>query len=210
MQDIAKRLIVERVRAVFNDRASGERPVVRRPEGLFGPKSVAWRVHGDVTTMMVGGIAALLLQMLHPAVLAGVWDHSNFRNDSLGRLRRTARFIALTTYGSRDEAEAAMKKVREIHRHVRGTMPNGKSYAADDPSLLLWVHASESISFLNAWIKYAQPAMRLADQDRYFAEVAAVARGLGAIAVPTTRAATTTTRRRTRPRCRRPRARTRR
>ncbi len=51
--------------------------------------------------MMVGGVAALLLQMLHPAVLAGVWDHSNFRTDMLGRLRRTARFIAMTTYGAR-------------------------------------------------------------------------------------------------------------
>ena len=93
----ARQAIVSRVRAVFNDRARGEKPVVRRPDGLFGPQSVTWRVHGDVTTMMVGGVAALLLQMLHPAVLAGVWDHSNFREDMLGRLRRTARFIALTS-----------------------------------------------------------------------------------------------------------------
>ncbi|MBV8457219.1 MAG: DUF2236 domain-containing protein, partial [Acetobacteraceae bacterium] len=91
-----KRAITRQVVATFNDRAKGETPVRRRPDGLFGPRSVAWRVHSDVTTMMVGGVAALLLQMLHPAVLAGVWDHSNFRTDMLGRLRRTARFIALT------------------------------------------------------------------------------------------------------------------
>jgi uncharacterized protein (DUF2236 family) len=92
-----KHAIATRVSALFNDRARGEAPVKRRPDGLFGPRAVAWRVHGDVTSMMVGGIAALLLQMLHPAVLAGVWDHSNFRTDMHGRLRRTARFIALTT-----------------------------------------------------------------------------------------------------------------
>ena len=83
--------------------------------------------------MMVGGVAGLLLQMLHPAVLAGVWDHSNFRADMHGRLRRTARFIALTTYGGQAEAEAAIARVRGIHDHVRGTLPNGRAYAANDP-----------------------------------------------------------------------------
>ena len=92
-----KQAIAAEVAGLFNDRARGERPVTRREDGLFGPASVAWRVHGDVASMMVGGVAGLLLQMLHPAVLAGVWDHSNFRADMHGRLRRTARFIALTT-----------------------------------------------------------------------------------------------------------------
>ena len=97
MQQMVKDLIVERVRSFFNDRSHGEQPVKRSHDGLFGPNSVAWKVHGDVATMMVGGVAGLLMQMLHPAVLAGVWDHSNFRQDMHGRLRRTARFIALTT-----------------------------------------------------------------------------------------------------------------
>src|SRR5919205_645849 len=83
-----KQAIAGQVVALFNDRARGERPVQRRPDGLFGPYSVAWRVHGDVASMMVGGIAGLMLQMLHPAVLAGVWDHSDFRADMRGRLRR--------------------------------------------------------------------------------------------------------------------------
>ena len=76
-----KGTISAQVVALFNDRSRGERPVVPRLDGLFGPHAVAWRVHGDVTSMMVGGVAGLLLQMLHPAVLAGAWDHSNFRAD---------------------------------------------------------------------------------------------------------------------------------
>lgn len=173
---------------MFNDASKGEAPVQRRTDGLFGPKAVAWRVHGDVTTMMVGGISALLLQMLHPAVLAGVWDHSNFRTDMQGRLRRTARFIALTTYGSRSEAEGVMAQVRHIHDHVSGVLPDGMPYKAGDPHLLNWVHVTEATSFLDAWIRYGEPGMSGADQDRYFAEFAQVARALGADRVPVTRA----------------------
>ncbi|MBR0657103.1 oxygenase MpaB family protein [Plastoroseomonas arctica] len=183
-----KTAITGRVVALFNDRARGEAPVVRRTDGLFGPGSVAWRVHGDVTSMMIGGVSSLLLQMLHPAVLAGVWDHSGFRTDMRGRLRRTARFIALTTYGGRAEAEAAIARVRHIHGHVRGTLPDGTAYAADDPALLAWVHVTEAVSFLNACRRYAEPEMSLADQDRYFAEMAQVAIALGAAPVPTDQA----------------------
>lgn len=190
MQEIAKRLLVSKVRAALNDQTTGEHPVQRRTDGLFGPQSAAWRVHGDVTTMMVGGIAALLLQMLHPAVLGGFWDHSNFRAEMHGRLRRTARFIALTTYGSGEEALGAIKRVRHIHQQVRGELPNGTAYSATDPELLTWVHVTETLSFLDAWIRYAEPSMARSDQDRYFAEVAVVAEQLGAVNVPTSRAQT--------------------
>lgn len=183
-----KDVIATEVVALFNDRSRGEKPVKRRPDGLFGPGAVAWRVHGDVTSMMVGGIAGLLLQMLHPAVLAGVWDHSNFRADMHGRLRRTARFIALTTYGGRAEAEAMIARVSGIHDRVRGTLPDGRPYAANDPALLAWVHVTEATSFLDAWIRYAEPRMSAADQDRYFAEMTGIALALGADPVPRTRA----------------------
>src|SRR5271166_1288622 len=139
----AKAAIAAQVVALFNDRPPGEKPIARRDDGLFGPRSVAWRVHGDVTSMMVGGVAGLLLQMLHPAVLAGVWDHSNFRTDMQGRLRRTARFIALTTYGGQADAEAVIARVRGIHDRVHGTLPDGSPYAANDASLLAWVHVTE-------------------------------------------------------------------
>ena len=159
----------------------------RRPDGLFGPAAVAWRVHGDVTSMMVGGVAGLLLQMLHPVVLAGVWDHSNFRQDMLGRLRRTARFIAMTTYGGPEEAAAAIARVRGIHDHVSGTLPDGTPYVASDPALLAWVHVTETTCFLDSWVRYAEPGMSRAEQDRYFAEMAQIGSALGADPVPRTR-----------------------
>ncbi len=182
-----KDAIIGRVVALFNDRSRGEKPVARRSDGLFGPRSVAWRVHGDITSMMVGGVSGLLLQMLHPAVLAGVWDHSNFRADMHGRLRRTARFIALTTYGGKADAEAVIARVRGIHDQVRGVLSDGAPYSANDPSLLAWVHVTEATSFLNAWMRYAEPGMSAADQDRYFAEMAEVADRLGADPIPRTR-----------------------
>lgn len=183
-----RRALVQRVQAVFNDRERGERPTVRSSDALHPPHSVIWQVHGDVTTMMIGGVTALLLQMLHPAALAGVWDHSTFRDDMLGRLRRTARFIAVTTYGQRDEALAAIAKVRHIHEHVHGTTAEGKAYAASDPHLLAWVHVCEAICFLDAWIAYGDPAMSRARQDAYFEQAGEVARALGADPVPQTRA----------------------
>ena len=182
-----KNAIAAQVVALFNDSTRGERPVTRQPDGLFGPRAVAWRVHGDVASMMVGGISGLLLQMLHPAVLAGVWDHSNFRADMHGRLRRTAKFIALTTYGGRADAEAVMARIRGIHDRVTGTLPDGTPYAANDPALLAWVHVTETTSFLAAWRRYAEPGMSAADQDRYFAEMAQIGMALGADPVPRNR-----------------------
>jgi uncharacterized protein (DUF2236 family) len=183
-----KQRIAAEVVSIFNDREKGQRPVQRRPDGLFGPHSIVWRVHGDVTSMMVGGVSGLLLQMLHPAVLAGVWDHSNFRQDMLGRLRRTARFIALTSYGGREEAEAAIDRVRSIHDRVGGTLPDGTPYRAGDPRLLAWVHVTETWSFLSGWVRYAEPGMSAADQDRYFAEMARLGGALGADPLPHSRA----------------------
>ena len=183
----AKRALVRRVRAVFNDQARGEKPVPRSDDAFYPRDSVIWRVHGDVTTMMVGGVSALLLQMLHPAVLAGVWDHSHFRTDMLGRLRRTARFIAQTTFGARGQAEAAIETVKEVHRHVRGTLPDGSAYRADDPHLLAWVHVTEATSFLDAWQRYGARSLTVAEEDAYFSEFALIAEALGTAPVPHSR-----------------------
>ncbi len=155
--------------------------------GLFGPDSVCWRVHGDFTSMMVGGISALLLQALHPLALAGVWDHSNFRDDLLGRLRRTGQFIAATTFGSHADADRLIERVRRIHSGVTGTAPDGRAYAASDPDLLTFVHVAEVSSFLKSHLRYLNPALSAADQDRYYAEVALIAERLGAREVPRSR-----------------------
>jgi uncharacterized protein (DUF2236 family) len=105
-----------------------------------------------------------------------------------GRLRRTARFIALTTYGGRDEAEAVIARVRRIHDRVTGTLPDGTPYAANDPAMLAWVHVTETTSFLGGWVRYGEPRMSGADKDRYFAEMARVAAALGADPIPRSRA----------------------
>jgi uncharacterized protein (DUF2236 family) len=157
--------------------------------GLFGPDAVCWTVHADFTSMMVGGIGALLLQMLHPLALAGVVDHSNFRTDLLGRLRRTASFVAGTTYGSRQTAEMLLARVRKVHRTVTGTAPDGRPYTAEDPALLTWVHVAEVSSFLRGYLAYVDADLPAADQDRYFDETARVAEALGAREVPRSRAA---------------------
>lgn len=183
-----RRALVKQVRSTFNDQSKGEKPVPASDDALFPPGSVIRRVHGDVTSMMVGGIAALLTQMLHPKALGGVWDHSDVAEDQLGRLRRTARFIAVTTYGHRDAAMQAIAKVRAIHDQVSGTLPDGTEYRATDPRLLAWVHVAGAINFLDGWRRYAEPRMSNADQDRYFAESGDVARLLDADPVPRSRA----------------------
>lgn len=156
--------------------------------GLFGPDSVCWRVHGDFTSMMVGGISALLLQALHPLALSGVWDHSNFREDLLGRLRRTGQFISATTFGSHADADRLIERVQRIHAGVSGTAPDGRRYAASDPDLLTWVHVAEVSSFLKSHLRYLNPTLSAAEQDRYYAEVALIAERLGAQDVPRSRA----------------------
>ena len=185
--DAVRRRIAREVHKVFHSNP-GEPRVTRSPNALIPADSVGWRVHGDVTTMMVGGIAALLLQMLHPAALAGVWDHSDFEADMLGRLRRTARFIAVTTYAERAQGEAMIARVKAIHDRVDGTLPDGRAYSANDPDTLAFVHVAGALCFLDAYIRFVAPRMSSADQDAYFAEVAGTARALGANPVPASRA----------------------
>lgn len=179
--------LVERVRATFNDTATGEQPVPPSDEAWFAKDTPIRMVHADVVSMMVGGMAALLLQMLHPHALRGVLDFSDFRADMHGRLRRTARFIAVTTYGHRDHAEAAVARVNRIHAEVRGTLPDGTPYSATDPRVLAWVHVTEALMFLEAWLEHVRPDMPPAEQDEYFRQFAFIARKLHADPVPETR-----------------------
>ena len=182
-----RQAVLNRVRAVFNDTQNGQQPVPPSDDAYFAKDSPIRLVHADATSMMIGGIRSLLLQMLHPHALQGVLDHSNFRSDMHGRLRRTARFIAVTTFGHRDEADKIIDRVNRIHEYVNGTLPDGTSYSARDPETLAWVHVAEATSFLEAYLQYVKPGMSFADQDEYYRQFAVVARKLGADPVPETK-----------------------
>jgi len=146
--------------------------------GLFGPGSVAWKIHAD-PAMLVGGLRAILVQALEPRSMAAVDQHSRFREDPWGRLERTTKYVVSTTYGTTAEAEAAAALVRRVHVNVRGVDPVTRlPYSADDPDLLLWIHAVEVESFLLSYRTYAGRIDR-ADGDRYVAEMARAAELLG-------------------------------
>ena len=156
--------------------------------GLFGPGSTVWRVHGDLPGMFTGGIAALLLQSLHPLAIAGVDQHSDFRRDPVGRLNRTAGFVSVTSYGSTEAAEAALARVRRVHEYVRGTAPDGRDYSAGDPELLRWVHVAETACFLAGHQRYGRTPLTPGECDDYLREAAVVAERLGATGIPVTTA----------------------
>ena len=152
--------------------------------GWFGPGSQTWEVHSSLATL-VGGVRALLLQTCHPLALAGVEEHSSYREDPLGRLQRTNMFVTTTTFGSTQRAEGAARLVRSVHERVVGTAPDGRPYRAGDPRLLLWVHVGLTDSMLVAAQRYHRAPV---DADAYVAEMAVTGRAVGVSDPPTTRA----------------------
>lgn len=183
-----KAQLAQRVRAMTG--ATGDARDFLEPAGdpgLFGPDSAAWQVHGHFVAMMTGGLSSLMLQALHPRALAAVWDHSRFRTQLQARLGRTALFVATTTYGGSAAALQAMARVNRIHAQIRGHLPDGSPYEANDPELIRWVHLGETTSFLRAYQDLSLRPLGRARQDQYFAEMAQVGQGLGARGVPLTR-----------------------
>lgn len=179
--------LVDQVRNVFNDSNAGHKPEPPSDEALFERDTPIRMVHADLVGMMSGGIRALMLQMLHPHALQGVLDHSNFREDMHGRLQRTARFIAVTTFGHRDRATAAIERVNAIHAKIEGSLPDGTPYNATNPRTLAWVHVTEAQSFLAGYLRHVRPNMPSHEQDEYYRQFAVIARALGADPVPLTR-----------------------
>jgi uncharacterized protein (DUF2236 family) len=169
--------VIERV-AGPRRRAPGERPRVAEADRWFAADRPIRQVHSDCA-MFVGGIAALLLQSLHPLAMAAVAEHSGYRSDPWGRLQRTSHFIAATTFGRREDAVAAIAQVRAVHEHVRGTAPDGRPYAASDPRLLTWVHVAEVHAFLRAYQVYGERPLTQAARDGYVADMALIAAELG-------------------------------
>jgi uncharacterized protein (DUF2236 family) len=154
-------------------------------DGLFPPDSMTWRVHGD-PLLWVGGLRALLLQAVHPAAMAGVLQHSDFRADPWGRLFRTAAYVGTVSFGTLAEVERAGARVRGLHARVAGADEvTGATYRADDPELLRWVHCCEVASFLTVHQR-AGGQLSAAEVDRYYAEQtrAAAVVGLDPVDVP--------------------------
>lgn len=183
---VAKRIVARNVYGRIGA-PSGFMKALREPAGdpgLFGPGSMVWRIHGELPSMLIGGISALMLQTLHPLAMAGVDQHSDFRSDPFSRLRNTSEFIALTSFGSAEAAAQAVARVRSVHVPVRGTAADGRPYSANDPDLLTWVHVALVRSFLAGYQRYSGRPLDGVQRDRYFDEVAVVAEKLGAREVP--------------------------
>src|SRR5690606_35583350 len=147
--------------------------------GYFGPGSVTWRVHDDACVLL-GGIRALMLQTMHPLAMAGVHQHSNYRQDPLSRLANTSVYVGTTIYGTRQQVRDAVAMVKRIHEPVTGVASDGRPYAANDPHLLTWVHHTLVDSFLRAYRRYGAGHLDEADADRYVEEQAVLAELFGA------------------------------
>lgn len=177
------------VRRLLTGQPDGVAPWVRQMDrpgdaGWFGPGSTIWAVHADAATL-VGGVRALLVQAMHPTVLAGFDQHSAYRQDPESRLVRTASFVTITTFGTTAQAEAACERVRRAHEPVRGRTPTGEPYDAADPDLLGWVHLALADSMADSVARFGRTPF---DLDAYLADMAVVGEHLDAAYVPQDRA----------------------
>ena len=155
--------------------------VPRGEPALVSADSVSWQVFKNPVTLFIGGVAAVILELAEPRVRAGVWEHSSFRQDPVGRLQRTGLAAMVTVYGARSVAEAMIAGINRRHTAVRGRTEGGEPYRADDPELLTWVQATAAFGFLEAYAAYVRP-VGAADRDAYYAEGLAAARLYGAAA----------------------------
>jgi uncharacterized protein (DUF2236 family) len=159
------------------------RSVLEHPAdgGLFGPQSIVWRVHRD-RTFPLAGLRSLMVQALHPLAMAGVAEHSTWKEDPFGRLAATSGYILTVTYGDTAAAHQAASRVRAIHNHVNGTDPvTGLAYRAADPNLLLWIHAAMVDSIVHVVQRYGR-GLDATAADRYVGEIARFAELVGVAA----------------------------
>lgn len=157
-----------------------------RPVGapaLFAHDSVTWRVFKNPIALLVGGIAAVILELAEPRVRSGVWEHTSFRTDPVTRMKRTGHAAMVTVYAPADTARAMIEGVSRRHARVVGETPAGVRYRADDPVLLDWVQATASFCFLEAYRRYAH-GLSAAECDRFYAEGAAASALYGATGAP--------------------------
>lgn len=154
-------------------------------DGYFAPESAIRRVGDTPIVPLLGGGSAVLLQVAHPLVAAGVVEHSDYRSDLWQRLVRTLRALYLIVYGTKKEAEEAAAVVRAVHAHVHGVTRRplgrfaaGTPYSASTPELMLWVHATLVHASLTAYERFVQ---RLSPEgaECYYREMSFVARLFG-------------------------------
>jgi uncharacterized protein (DUF2236 family) len=183
--DVRRRLQGMLVKTLAGDSGRKHDPSVRSEPGWFGPDSMTWRLHQD-TSLLLGGVRALMLQTMHPRAMAGVAQHSDYKNDPLGRLWRTGAYVGAVTFGSAADAEAAIRMVNRAHKPVHGTTSDGQAYDANDADLKLWVHMAMVDSFLTAYRRYGSSRLSAADQNAYLREQAFVGEKLGTGPTPQT------------------------
>lgn len=151
--------------------------------GLFGPDSATWPIIGD-TAAFIGGVRALLVQAVHPEVAAGVFDHSRYREDPLGRLSRTSAYVTATSFGAMPEVERAVDIVKRAHRPIQGRSHRQRSYSANAPGLAAWVHNALSASFLEAYVRFGPRSQPAELADRFAAEQVRLGSMLSADPIP--------------------------
>lgn len=156
--------------------------------GLFGPDSVIWYVHGDVSGV-VGGVSGLLLGALNEPVTHGTNRFSDYLHDPIKRLGLTASFVHGVTYGATPVAEKLIATVRAMHGRVQGTMPDGRPFSATSSGDIIWTGVTQAYSVARAHVRYHPRPLRGADLDRYFADYAQISARLGATDVPDSRRA---------------------
>lgn len=150
---------------------------------LFASTSLTWRVMKNPVALLVGGVAAVILELAEPRVRSGVWEHTSFRRDPATRIRRTGYAAWITVYAPAEAARAMIAGVNAAHTRIRGVTPAGVAYRADEAELLNWVQATASYGFFEAYQRFVQPLSE-ADSDRLFAEGATSAALYGAIGAP--------------------------
>lgn len=154
---------------------------------LFEPDSVSWRVMKNPVALVVGGFAAVILELAEPRVRTGVWEHTTFRTDPVTRIRRTGYAACVTIYGPADVARAMIAGVVRAHDRVEGRTPAGAPYRANDAELLTWVHATAAFGFVEAYNRYVRQ-LPAEETDRFYAEGAPAAALYGADTPPKSRA----------------------
>jgi len=152
-----------------------------------GPGSLSWEINGDLASVSAAGMGAVIMEVLHPSVMAGVSQQSSFRTEPFTRARNTLGYVLRTTFGSTEAATAVIEKVKHVHGFIEGVRPDGIPYRALDPELIGWVHTCIPWAIMEAFHRWNRP-LSTAERDAYLREQAPIGLLGGAEWVPTSMA----------------------